>query len=224
MIKNVIFDLDGTLLDTSKGILDSVRYTIAALNYSELSYEELLTFVGPPIQLSFMRHFGCDAETAQRATDIFRNYYKNFALLRAIPYEGIYDLCYELKNRGMKLAVATYKREDYALTLLQHFKFDKYCNPMYGADGNNQLKKKDIVRMCMLEMGATPDNTVLVGDTEHDALGAIEAGVAFLAVTYGFGFRGGADLNGYNYIGVADQPKEVADILLSEQVVKRTNG
>ena len=214
-MKNVIFDLDGTLLDTSIGILDSVRYTIAALSYSELSYDKLLTFVGPPIQQSFMEHFGCSAETAQRAADIFRNYYKDVALLRAAPYEGIYDLCDELKRRGMKLAVATYKREDYALTLLKHFQFDKYCNPMHGADGNNQLKKNDIVQMCMLEMDATPDNTVLVGDTYHDAAGAIEAGVEFLAVTYGFGFQDGADLNGYNYIGIADKPKTVADILLS---------
>ena len=217
MIKNVIFDLDGTLLDTSEGILDSVRYTIAALSYSELPYDELLTFVGPPIQQSFMEHFGCNAETAQRAADIFRNYYKDTALLRAVPYEGVYDLCDELKRRGMKLAVATYKREDYALTLLKHFQFNTYCSPMHGADGNNKLKKKDIVQMCMLEMDAKPDNTVLVGDTEHDAAGAIEAGVAFLAVTYGFGFRDGVDLKGLNYIGIADKPKTVADILFQHK-------
>ena len=58
MIKNVLFDLDGTLLDTREGILESIKYSIKELGFRELSYEEQLSFVGPPIQNSFMHHFG----------------------------------------------------------------------------------------------------------------------------------------------------------------------
>ena len=214
MIKNVIFDLDGTLLDTRRGILDSVKYTAKTLGFSALPYETLLKFVGPPIQQSLMTFYGCDPETAQKGANIFRDYYKTEALLEAEPYEGIYDLCKTLKENGIRMAVATYKREDYALTLLRHFDFHKYCDPMHGADNNNVLRKEDIVKMCQDEMGATTADSVLIGDTEHDALGAAKAGTAFLAVLYGFGFQTAEDVRAYPCIGAAASPMEVADILL----------
>ena len=216
MIENVIFDLDGTLLDTREGVIESAKYAAKEMGYKELPYETMLTFVGPPIQNSFIKHYGCDEETAQKAANIFRNYYKTTALLLAEPYEGIYDLCKVLKENGVKMSVATYKREDYALTLLRHFGFDKYCNPMHGADNNNVLKKEDIVRMCQEEMGATGDNSVLIGDTDNDAKGAIKAGSKFIAVTYGFGFKKEADVAAYPYIGIANTPMEIKDIILGK--------
>lgn len=216
MIENVIFDLDGTLLDTREGVLESVKYAAKKLGFGELTHETLLKFVGPPIQRSLITYCGCDKETAQEGADIFRNYYKSFALLKAEPYEGIYELCEKLKKSGVKMAVATYKREDYALTLLRHFGFDRYCDSMHGADNNNILKKEDIVRMCQDELGASRENSVLVGDTEHDAAGAARAGTPFLAVTYGFGFKSKKDVVSYPYIGVAKTPLEIADIILGE--------
>lgn len=212
MIKNVIFDLDGTLLDTRGGIIESVKHAATVLGYRELSYSELLTFVGPPIQQSFMEHYRCDRENAQKAADLFREYYKSVALIKAAPYEGIYKLCEDFKKHGVRMAVATYKREDYALTLLRHFQFDKYCDPMHGADGENKLKKKDIVKLCMDEMDAALDNTVLIGDTEHDEIGAKEVGIGFLAVTYGFGFRKAEEVD--ECIGVAETPMQISEILL----------
>ncbi len=214
MIRNVIFDLDGTLLDTREGIIESVKHAGKELGYSELPYETLLKFVGPPIQQSFMEHYGCDKETAQKAADLFRDYYKTVALLKAEPYEGIYELCEKLKANGIRMSVATYKREDYAVMLLKHFGFDKYCDPIHGSDNSNVLKKEDIVRMCREEMGSEKEDSVLVGDTEHDARGALQAGTPFIAVTYGFGFKTSKDVNGYPFIGVAGNPLEIADIIL----------
>ncbi|WP_202107732.1 HAD hydrolase-like protein [Succinivibrio dextrinosolvens] len=213
MIKNVIFDLDGTLLDTREGIIESVRYTAQTLGYDELSYEKLLTFVGPPIQNSFITHYGCDVDTAQKAADIFRDYYKNKALFLAVPYDGIYELCENLQSCGIKMSVATYKREDYALTLLRHFYFDKYCTSMHGADNRNHLKKEDIIRICMSEMNATNEDCVLVGDTDNDAMGANNANTPFIAVTYGFGFKSKGDVEKYPYIGIACTPQEVFKII-----------
>lgn len=213
MIKNVVFDLDGTLLDTSEGIIRSVRYTVEQLGYEELDYDSLLTFVGPPVQNSFKKHFGCNDEEAQKAANVFRDYYKKEALLLAKPYDGIYELCEQLKSKGIKMAVATYKREDYALKLLNHFGFDKYCNPMHGADNNNLLKKEDIIRMCLEEMDAAQEETVLIGDTDNDAKGALKAGINFIAVTYGFGFKSESDLMDFPHTGVADNPIDVLKYL-----------
>ncbi|MCR5234636.1 MAG: HAD hydrolase-like protein [Lachnospiraceae bacterium] len=214
MIRNVIFDLDGTLLDTKEGILLSVRHTIKVLGYKELTYEQMLSFIGPPVQNSLKRLYGLTDEEAQTGAGIFRDYYKEEALLKAVPYDGIYDLCETLKEAGIKLAVATYKREDYAQRLLKHYGFDRYCDPMHGADNNNILKKQDIIRMCIDEMGATAEDSVLIGDTDNDARGAMEAGIPFIAVCYGFGFRNESDLKDYRYIGIANKPMEVADIIL----------
>lgn len=218
MIKNVIFDLDGTLLDTREGVIESAKYAARQMGYDELPYETMLSFVGPPIQNSFMKHYGCDQELAQKAANIFREYYKNTALLLAEPYEGIYDLCSVLKEHGVKMSVATYKREDYALSLLRHFDFHKYCDPMHGADNNNVLKKEDIVRMCQEEMGASKEDSVLIGDTDNDAKGAVKANTPFIAVTYGFGFRNEDDVAEYPHIGVASTPMEVAEIILKGSV------
>ena len=214
MIKNVIFDLDGTLLDTREGILESVRYAVGRLGYKELPYEELLTFVGPPVQVSFKNHYGCDDASAQYAADVFRDYYKNQALLKAEPYEGIYELCETLKDHDVKMAVATYKREDYALTLLRHFGFDRYCDPMHGADNYNQRTKQDIIRMCQQEMSADKLNSVLIGDTVNDAIGAEKADTPFIAVTYGFGMHSQREIDEHPHIGVANMPMEIADIIL----------
>ena len=216
MIRNVIFDLDGTLLDTREGVIESAKYAAKEMGYSSLPHETMLTFVGPPIQNSFMKHYGCDEETAQKAANIFRDYYKNKALLLAEPYEGIYDLCKILKENGVKMSVATYKREDYAQTLLRHFGFDKFCNPMHGADNTNILKKEDIVRMCQDEMGASGDSCVLIGDTDNDAKGAIKAHTKFIAVTYGFGFKNEKDVIDYPHIGIAHKPIEIKDIILGK--------
>lgn len=215
MIKNVIFDLDGTLLDTTEGVLESVKYSAKELGYPELSDKELRTFIGPPVQLSFKKYYGCDDKRAQMAADLFRKHYKDASLFKAKPYDGIYELCEALKSQNIRMAVATYKREDYALALLCHFGFDRYCVSMHGADNNNILKKEDIVELCRKELGSVKDECVLVGDTEHDAAGASKAGIPFLAVTYGFGFKTERDVQSFPHIGVADSPVEIADFLLN---------
>ena len=131
-----------------------------------------------------------------------------------MPYEGIYELCEKLKNNDIRMAVATYKREDYALTLLRHFGFDRYCDPMHGADNNNKLTKQDIIKMCQKEMGADIHNSVLIGDTNNDAIGAEKANTPFIAVTYGFGLHSQEEIDRYPHIGVANSPLEIGDIIL----------
>ena len=213
VIRQVIFDLDGTLLDTREGIMEGVAHTARVLGYRELDRETMLTFVGPPIQQSLMTHYGCTPEEAQRGAEVFRAYYKESAMYKARPYEGIYELCEMLRSRDIRMAVATYKREDYALTLLRHFRFHEYCSVMHGADGENKLKKRDIVELCLAELGGERQETVLVGDTVHDAAGAMEAGIAFIAVSYGFGFRNAEDGGSYPFLGIAQTPLEIGELL-----------
>ena len=189
MIKAVLFDLDGTLLDTSEGIKHSVRYTLSKMGYNELPEDTILKFVGPPIQNSLMTFCGVDAEEAQKGANVFRDFYKSEALFEASLYDGIIELLQELKGRGVRIGVATYKREDYALDLLNMFGISEHCDVIHGADNENRLTKADIVEMCINELGTKKSDVILVGDTEHDAKGAAVAGVRFVAVTWGFEYK-----------------------------------
>ena len=212
-MKAILFDLDGTLLDTTDGVLESAIYAAMQLGYPELPHEIMLKFVGPPIQNSFIKYYNCDEIKAQQAANVFRRYYKDKALLKAKYYDGIIEVLKELKTRGRKIAVATYKREDYAIVLLRHFGIAEYCDSMHGADNFNKLTKADIVNICIDEMNEPKEEVVLIGDTEHDAIGANKAGVSFLGVTYGFGFKSDADVNEFNNIGCANTPKEILNYI-----------
>lgn len=204
----VIFDVDGTLLDTTDGVIESAVYAAKSFGYPELPYETMLKFVGPPIQESFIKHYGFSVSDAQKAANVFRSYYKDNALLKATPYKGIFDVCKFLQKSNVKQAVATYKREDYALTLLHHFSFDAYLDVIHGADNNNVLTKSDIIKLCISDMGYKENECVLIGDTLHDANGAAESGIDFIAVTYGFGFKRNESIS-VNHIAVADKPEDL---------------
>lgn len=204
MKKAVLFDLDGTLLDTTDGVLESAAYAAHQLGLNELPRETMLKFVGPPIQDSFSVHYGLDKEAAQKAAEIFRTYYKECALLKAVPYPGLAETLSQLKERGCALGVATYKREDYALTILRHFGITPFCRSMHGADNFNKFSKSDIVNLCLNELGASRKDSVLVGDTAHDAKGAALAGIDFIGVTFGFGFKTKADVDAFPNIGCAE--------------------
>lgn len=213
--KAAIFDVDGTLLDTAEGVLSSVKYAIESCGLPVLPEEELNTFIGPPIQNSLMRHYGMEKEEAQRVTEVFRERYKGEDLLKAVPYEGIYQVFEELKNNGVKLAAATYKRQDYARRILEHFGFNRYTEILYGADSHNKLKKKDIIEKCMADMGIRDHSqAVMIGDSDNDALGAEALGMDFIGVTYGFGFRSREDVYKFRAVGSADRTEELVPLIL----------
>lgn len=211
----VIFDVDGTMLDTTEGVISSVKYTIDKFGLDKLSEEKLSAFIGPPIQDSFALNYGLDGEILQELATVFRDRYKDFDLLKAKPYDKIYDVFNELKRNGIKTAVATYKREDYALTLLKHFGFDQYTKVMHGGDHYNKLKKCDIIEKCITESGIKDRNGILmVGDTPNDAIGAEKIGIDFIAVTFGFGFKTEAELNGVKKIGAVGTPIDLLEFIL----------
>ncbi|MEH2944195.1 HAD-IA family hydrolase [Lachnospiraceae bacterium KK002] len=209
----VIFDVDGTLLNTSEGILESVRYTIKKYGLEMLEESVLKTFIGPPIQESFQRAYHLDEETVKKLTETFRDRYKSVDLLKAVPYEGIFDVFRYLKESGTRIAIATYKRQDYAEIILRHFGFGAYSDIIFGADHNNKLRKSDIIKKCL--SAAQLDSSaeaVMIGDSENDATGAKEAGVQFIGVTYGFGFQN-QYMEKVSALGMADEPIQLKKYL-----------
>lgn len=194
-----VFDVDGTLLDTTNGVLSSVKYTIEQFGFEMLPQDKLLDFIGPPIQDSFANAYGLSGDILQEIATVFRNRYKTADLLNAVPYSGIFDLFDQLSRSGVRPAVATYKREDYAITLLRHFGFDRYTSIMFGGDHENKLKKCDIIKKCIDAAGIDDiSKVIMIGDTLNDAVGAKNLGIDFAAVTYGFGFKTRQELDSIN--------------------------
>lgn len=211
----VVFDVDGTLLDTSGGIIKAVKETLLKEKIAIPSEEVLRTFIGPPIQKSFQKWFNFDEQRAQEIAVIFRDFYKqNEYLLEAKPYEGIYQVCQFLIDEKVQMGIATYKRQDYAEKIMQHFHFDKYTDFIYGADNENRLQKLDIIKLCLEHMGCKDyQQAVMIGDSDNDAIGAKKLGIDFIGVTYGFGFADKEEAAMYPNVGCAGTPSELLKLL-----------
>jgi len=209
----VIFDVDGTLLDTSEGVLSSVKYTIERFGFDMPDDKQLRTFIGPPIQRSFADTFGLSGDIIQEMTAVFRDRYKGDDLIKAVPYEGIYECFDSLESNGIKTAIATYKRDDYAQRIMKHFHFDDHTKIIHGADDKNKLSKSDIIEICINESGIPKEKVLMVGDTDNDAIGAEGIGVDFLAVTFGFGFKPGEEIT-YPHVHVSDTAADIASFVL----------
>lgn len=215
MKKCIIFDLDGTLIDTSKGIVEAVSYTIEKLGLPSLTDSQLLSFIGPPVQESFQHNCCLDRYEAQCVTDLYRSYYINNSLLHATLYNGVLQMLDDLKCKNYSLGVATYKRNDCVPTLLQHFGLDVFFSCIKGADQNNKLKKKDLIEDAVRSIGADAEQSIYIGDTIHDATAASENAMDFVAVLYGFGFKTESDLRNIDHYGFVKNPNEIVSVVQS---------
>jgi len=208
----VLFDLDGTVLDTSEGIAISVRDTIEHFDLKKYEYADLLKFIGPPIEWSFESKCGVTGDKLKEVSAYFRDRYANHNLLLAKPYEGIYELMAFLKEQGIPMGIATYKRQTYATTLLNHYKFNEYMDVMIGSDPEGTLSKADIINICIDKIGGgDPSKVLMVGDSKHDANGAKIVGAPFAGVSYGFGFGqfGGENIEEFDHVIYADKPLDL---------------
>lgn len=207
--KAVLFDLDGTLIDTSRGVIDCIKLTIEKLQLPPLSMEDILKFIGPPLQNSFRDICHLDEDMISLAVKTFRGYYTGDNLFNVEIYEGIFELLDYLKSKGIKIAVATYKQESFAKTLLEHFEISKCCDYIYGSDPKGILTKADIVQKCIDSFNVDNSKVVLIGDSHFDAIGAKNANIDFIGVTYGFGFKSKQDVNQYDNVFSVDTVQEI---------------
>lgn len=206
----VIFDLDGTLLDTSPGIFGSVRYAEQTLELKPINEEELREFVGPPPKDMYKRKYNLSDEDAMRATNAHRKYGMEKAVYEAEEYDGMREVLEELKHRNVKLAVATLKKQKIAETVLLNFSLNEYFDAIVGMNDSETYTKKQIIEKAIDMVGAT--NALMVGDSEYDFQGATEAKVDFVGVLYGFGFK---ETNAYPFASIK-KPKELLDIVVAQ--------
>jgi len=209
----VIFDLDGTLLDTSPGIFNCIRHTESKMGLPPLDQKKYELFLGPPLFESYKRIYGLGEKEAMAAVRCYREYGSSKGIYEAAVFEGIEDCLQAIKTKGMKLAVATLKSQVLAEKSLKYFSLHHYFDAIVGMDRTESLTKADIIRMALERIGqARSEKAVMVGDSEYDAVGAAEAGVDFIWVTYGFGCKP-VDKQKLPCKYIVSKPMDLLDIL-----------
>lgn len=215
----VIFDFDGTLADTSPGIFNSIRHASQTLGLPAISERQMRSFIGPPLASAYESNFGLSGQTLERAMQLHKQYGVERGFRELKFYGGIFALLDELKDRGVKTAVATLKVQPTVDKIVKEFDCAKYFSLCRGADLAAPMTKAQMLQYCMESAGVCAEETVLVGDSRFDAEGAQQAGTDFIAVTYGFGFvRGGAIEQ--PHIAAADSVEELTALLLNMCTVR----
>lgn len=208
--KLIIFDVDGTLIDTSPGMINSLKYMFKKIGMTEPSDEELKKYVGPRIQDSLAIYANLHGEVNAEASKIFRERYKSGDVLNASLYKDVEFVLEELKKRGYYMSIATNKRQDFVDSLVDKYQLRSYFAAVYGTDNQSNYTKADLLRKCMkYKQAIQPIETVLIGDSDYDAKAAQEVKIDFLAAKYGYGFKSDEQIAEWNHIGIVNEFAEI---------------
>lgn len=182
----ILFDLDGTLTDSAPGIKNCVRFGYESLGLQAPSEEQLQDFIGPPLYLG-ARLAGLPGELIEDFIAAYRVRFAEVGWQENSVYPGILDLLTGLQASGYRLAVATSKPEVFARKIVAHFGMEHFFDFIGGATLDNTRSLKADVISYVLENLGNPEAAIMVGDREHDVLGAKIIGLDAIAVTWGYG-------------------------------------
>lgn len=198
----ILFDLDGTLTDPKLGITKSVAYALDEMGITNVEPDSLTKFIGPPLQESFIEFYGFSEEESQKAIKHFREYFREKGIFENEIYDGIKDLLMKLKNQNYILAVATSKPQVFAEEVLKHFEIYDYFDCIIGSELDGTRSKKAEVIQCVLEKIDISDKTkvIMIGDREHDIIGANTIGIDSIGVYYGYAEEGELEKAGATYV------------------------
>ncbi len=189
--KYILFDLDGTLTDPYEGISKSVQYSLSSFGIEETDEEILKKFIGPPLKESFMKFYGFDEEKALKAVEKYRERYITTGVYENALIDGVKDTLAILKEKGIRIYLATSKPQPLAEVILKHFGITEYFDFIGGADFNyNRDEKWQVIEYVFENSGVQDrENALMIGDRMHDIIGAKKTGIKCLCVLCGYGSR-----------------------------------
>lgn len=184
-----IFDFDGTIADTSLGIIDSHKFALSAMGREIPNDDDLRKVIGGQLLKTYVETFKFEESKAREAVIIYRERYSNVGMHLANLYPGFEELLSSLKNCNYKIGVATLKAERFAKTMLIDMGISQYFDVVCGINENDNIAKAGLSAKCCELCKVEKSKSILIGDSINDLIGARQAGVSFLGVTYGFGFN-----------------------------------
>lgn len=204
MYRYLLFDLDGTLTDSSEGICKSIQYSLGKIGIQEDDLKKLEVFIGPPLRYSFKEYYGLEGELAEQAIAFYRERYTEVGKYENRPYPGIREMLIHLKAAGAVLAVASSKPELYVEDILRHFDLYELFDYVVGSDLEGKRETKTaVIREAMERMQVTREEqkgVLMVGDRHFDIDGAKELSLDSLGVYYGFAKSGELEAAGADYV------------------------
>ena len=210
-MKNILFDLDGTLTDSGEGIINCAWLALKYFGLPLPDRETMRVFVGPPLRDSFLR-FGVPEADVEKAIEIYRSRYVPTGMFENTPYPGIRAMLAALKAAGHKLYVATSKPEGMATGILEKFELASYFEHIYGASMDNSRDSKDKVIAYVIEQIGTSAGTIMVGDTAYDVEGAGVHGIPCIGVSWGYGKV--EDMVSAGAVSIAHSPAALMEMLI----------
>lgn len=210
----LLFDLDGTLTDPMLGITNSVMYALKKYGIDENDRQKLCCFIGPPLSESFKKYYGFSNQQALKAVEYYREYFRPKGIFENAVIEGTEQMLEALKTNGAKMILATSKPIIFANKILEHFDLAKYFDLTVGSNLDGTLGTKGEVIAEALKLGniTNLETTAMIGDREHDIIGAKENGITPIGVTFGYGSLDELKTAGAEYI--IDSMKNLTEFLL----------
>ncbi|MEK7016737.1 HAD family hydrolase [Bacillus sp. FSL R9-9410] len=220
MYTTFLFDLDGTLTDPKEGIINSVLYALEKMGIEEVNISELDSFIGPPIQQSFVDRYNMNEIEVERAVFYFREYLKRSGLLENKVYDGIPILLQELKDAGNRLFVATSKPTVFAKQVIEHFQLTSFFEEIVGSnlDGTRIKKEEIIAHILQTNEELRKEEIVMIGDRKHDVIGANSNGIASIGVLYGYGNEN--ELSDARAIHIVKDVEELQSFCIENSTIK----
>lgn len=211
MYQYILFDLDGTIINSAEGIINCVRYALEDFGITEEDDEKLKAFIGPPLVDSFQEFYHFSEEEAKKATEKYRERYRDKGIFEIEMYDGIEEVFHILKERKKTIALATSKPEVFATRIMEKLGLISYIDVITGSEFDGRRdKKEDVLEEVFLRLGnPKPEEVLMIGDRKFDIIGAKAWGVDSVGVTYGFAPEGELEEYGATYI--ADSPDEILD-------------
>ncbi|MBK0064889.1 MULTISPECIES: HAD-IA family hydrolase [unclassified Acinetobacter] len=189
-VKNILIDLDGTLTDPKVGITTSARYGLNKVGFPIADHENIDWIIGPPLKASLAKIMNVDVshDLAEQALLGYRERFSVTGLFENELYPYVIDTLNSLKNQGYQLYLATAKPHVYAVRILEHFELLRYFTHPYGSElSGERTNKGDLITYILEKERLNPAECLMVGDREHDILGARRNGIETVAVEYGYG-------------------------------------
>ena len=186
-MRYILFDLDGTLVDSSEGIVRCFLYAFARMGAAAPPENRLRDCIGPPLLDSFLHFFGGKREAALSAVAFYRERYDKEGWKECRLYPSVAERLAALRRAGKVLGVATSKPQRFAERILRRFAvYDDFSVVVGSKEDNSFDKKGDIIRLAMSLLHAPREETVMLGDRRHDVEGAKENGILSVGIQSGF--------------------------------------
>ncbi len=214
---HVLFDLDGTLTDPKEGITRCVQYALESFGIKE-ELEKLIPFIGPPLAEMFEQTYGVDGAAA---VEKYRERYRDIGIFENAVYDGIPELLAALKAAGVRIALATSKPEVFALRILEKYEIARYFDVVCGSElDGRRTDKAEVVEEALRRLG-NPDKArvIMVGDREHDVIGAKKCGVNCIGVSFGYAADG--ELEKAGAVKIAADVGKLRKMLLLDGLVHK---